>query len=221
MNRMMRRRISESESWLPMIAGSAMVAYGLGQRSRVGTALALLGGGMVFSGTRRVVAPKARESHGGFRVEKSVTISKPAEELYRFWRNFEQLPAIMRHLERVERTGENRWRWTAKAPAGQTVSWDAEITVEMPNRLIAWRSLEGSTVWHEGAVEFLRATGDRGTIVQVSLKYDPPAGSLGKVIAKLFREEPSQQVAEDLRRFKQLMETGEVSTTEGQPTGRE
>lgn len=221
MNSTIDRAIHESDSWLPFIAGSALVAYGIGQRSRVGTALAILGGGMVFTGSRRLAGAKEGESHERFHVEKSVTISRPAEELYRFWRNFEQLPAIMRHLESVRRTGENTWRWTAKAPAGQTASWDAEVTADLPNRMIGWRSLEGCTVWHDGTVEFLRATGDRGTIVKVSMRYDPPAGALGKAIAKLFREEPSQQVAEDLRRFKQLMETGEVSTTEGQPTGRE
>jgi uncharacterized membrane protein len=127
----------------------------------------------------------------------------------------------MRHLESVEQTGPNTWQWTARAPAGQTVSWEAEITAEMPGRLIGWRSLDGSTVWHEGAVEFTPATGGRGTIVKVTMRYDPPAGRLGKVIASLFREEPSQQIADDLRRLKQLMETGEISTTEGQPTGRE
>jgi uncharacterized membrane protein len=221
MNRTRDRAISETDVWLPVIAGSALMAYGIGQRSRIGTALAVLGGGMVFGGTKRLVAPKEGEPLEGFRVEKSVTIARSAEELYQFWRNFEQLPAIMRHLESVERTGENTWRWTARAPAGQTVSWDAEITMEMPDRLIAWRSLEGSTVWHQGAVEFLRATGGRGTVVKVSMKYDPPAGALGKAVARLFREEPSQQVAEDLRRFKQLMEAGEISTTEGQPSGRE
>lgn len=154
------------------------------------------------------------------KVRKSITIERSPEELYEFWRHFERLPAIMGHLESVEQTGSNRWRWTAHAPAGRTVSWEAEIIDEVPNKLISWHSLPGATVENAGTVRFDRATGNRGTVVTVELDYSPPAGVIGAAVAKMFHEAPDQQIAVDLRRFKQLMETGEITRTEGQPAGR-
>ena len=132
------------------------------------------------------------------------------EEVYGFWRNFENLPRFMKHLESVQVISEKRSRWVATAPAGQTVEWEAEMTEDVPNETIAWRSVEGSDVHHEGRVRFLRAPRDLGTEIHVEMRYDPPGGAIGKTIAKLFIEEPSQQVAGDLRRFKQMMEVGEV-----------
>ena len=126
----------------------------------------------------------------------------------------------MNHLEAVRVTGENRSHWVAKAPAGTTVEWDAEVYNEKPNELIAWRTLEGADVDSAGSVRFEQSEGGRGTVVRVTLKYDPPGGSIGAAIATLFGENPEQQIDEDLRRFKQLIETGEVATTEGQPSGR-
>jgi uncharacterized membrane protein len=157
---------------------------------------------------------------GAIHVRHSVTINRPAEELYRFWRDFENLPRFMKHLESVRTVGERRSHWVARAPAGTTIEWDAEIAEDRPNQLIAWRSLEGSPVEHSGWVEFEPATGERGTVVRVDFRYRPPAGQLGALVARLFGEEPRQQVREDLRRFKQVVETGEVITTEGQPAGR-
>lgn len=154
----------------------------------------------------------------GFRVVKSVTIARPADELYAFWRDFANLPRFMRHLESVTPIDAMRSRWVAKGPAGLRVEWDAEIVNETGNSLIGWRSLDNSDVDHAGSVHF-EPLGDRGTTVKVILRYDPPAGAVGMAFAKLFREEPSQQIADDLRRFKQLMETGEIATTEGQPAG--
>jgi uncharacterized membrane protein len=126
----------------------------------------------------------------------------------------------MDHLESVTVQDDKRSHWVAKAPAGTTVEWDAEIINEKENELIAWRSLDGADVDNAGSVRFSEATGGRGTVVKVSLEYDPPAGIIGSLIAKLFGEEPSQQVQEDLHRFKQVMETGERPTTEGQSSGR-
>jgi uncharacterized membrane protein len=117
-------------------------------------------------------------------------------------------------------TGEGRSHWVAKAPAGTTVEWDAEVYNEKENEMIAWRSLEGSQVDNAGSVHFTPAPGGRGTQVRVVLKYDPPAGVIGAAVARLFGESPAQQIDEDLRRFKQLMEAGEVATTTGQPSGR-
>jgi uncharacterized membrane protein len=143
-------------------------------------------------------------------VARSVTIRQPVETVYGFWRNFENLPRFMAHLESVRITGERRSHWVAKGPAGSTVEWDAETVEDRPNELIAWRSLPGASVPNSGQVRFQPATGDRGTEVHVELRYDPPAGKLGALVAKLFGEEPAQQVAGDLRRLKQVLETGEV-----------
>ncbi|HEX5733034.1 MAG TPA: SRPBCC family protein [Blastocatellia bacterium] len=140
----------------------------------------------------------------------TVTINHSPDELYRFWRDFENLPRFMSHLESVRITGERRSHWVAKAPAGTTVEWDAEITKDIPGQLIAWRSVEGADVENSGVVRFDPAPGGRGTEVRVELFYDPPGGLLGAGIAKLFGEEPGTQIKGDLYRFKQVMETGEV-----------
>ncbi len=147
---------------------------------------------------------------GMIRTKRSITVNRPVEEVYAFWRNFENLPRFMRHLESVTVTGDGRSHWVAKAPAGQSVEWDAETTEDRPNELISWRSLPGSDVHNAGTVSFMPAPGDRGTEVRVELEYDPPFGKLGSKVAMLFREEPGQQVHDDLRHFKQVMELGEI-----------
>lgn len=178
-------------------------------------------------------------------VKQAITITDAPEELYRFWRDLQNLPRFMKHLESVtteqmigrtagdrasmgatsqpvgRSAGGSRSHWVAKAPAGTTVEWDAEITEDRPNELIAWRSLEGADVDSAGTVRFEQLPGGRGTVVKLEMDYRPPAGALGAGIAKLFGEDPEWQVKEGLRRFKQLMETGEVMTTEGQPAGRD
>lgn len=148
-------------------------------------------------------------------VRKSLIINRSPEELYQFWRDFENLPSFMKHLESVKVTGEGRSHWVAKAPAGTSVEWDAEITEDRPNELIAWRSLEGSDVENSGSVQFEPAPGNRGTIVRVEIEYNPPGGVIGAAVAKLFGEEPGQQAQEDLRCLKQVMETGEVVISDG------
>ena len=153
------------------------------------------------------------------KVKKSVTINRPADELYSFWHDFRNLPAFMRHLESVQPVGNNRSHWKAKAPAGKTVEWDAEITEDRPNELIAWRSLEGADVPNSGLVRFTPATGGRGTQVSVEMTYDPPGGKVGVAIAKVFGEDPELQVQDDLRAFKQVVEIGEVVLSEGTLVG--
>jgi uncharacterized membrane protein len=148
----------------------------------------------------------------GIRVDRAITIDKAPEEVYAFWRNLENLPRFMDHLESVRVIDDRRSHWVAKAPVGTTVEWDAEIINEIPNELIAWRSLEGADVDNAGSVRFEPAANGRGTEVKVSLQYNPPAGSLGAAVARLFGEEPSKQIEDDLRRFKELMETGNVTT---------
>ena len=147
---------------------------------------------------------------GIVRTKRSVTINASPEECYAFWRNFENLPQFMRHLESVTVTGDRTSHWKAKAPAGVTVEWDAETLDDRPNELISWRSTEDADVFNAGTVRFERAPGGRGTEVRVELEYKPPLGKLGSKVAMLFREEPGQQVKDDLRHFKQVMETGEI-----------
>ena len=144
----------------------------------------------------------------GIKVEQAVTINRPREEIYRFWRNFENLPRFMDHLESVRVIDEQRSHWTAKGPAGSRIDWDAEIHNEIPNELIAWRSLPGSEVDNAGSVHFMpTANGD--TEVRVVLRYDPPAGKLGATVARLLGEDPSRQVSDDLRRLKQVVDASE------------
>jgi uncharacterized membrane protein len=147
---------------------------------------------------------------GPVHVVTTLVINRPAEELYRFWRDFENLPRFMHHLEQVRVTGEGRSHWVAKGPAGLSVEWDAELTGEVPNERISWRSLPGADVENSGTISFEEAAGGRGTVVRLELTYHPPGGVVGKWAARLLGEEPESQARNDLRRFKQLMETGEV-----------
>jgi uncharacterized membrane protein len=135
-----------------------------------------------------------------------------------FWRDLDHLPTFMIHLEAVTSSGERRSHWVAKAPGGR-VEWDAEIAEDRPGEIIAWQSVKGSDVPNGGSVRFTDAPADRGTEVRVDLHYDPPAGSAGAMVVKLFGEEPEQQLCDDLRRFKQVMETGEVVRSDGSLEG--
>jgi uncharacterized membrane protein len=150
--------------------------------------------------------------HGDVLIGRSVTINRPREELYAFWRDFNNLPRFMHNVHSVSIQDQSHSHWVIEAPAGKTVEWDSKITHDDPGRLIAWESLEGASVRNSGRVEFLDSRDGRGTVVRVTLTYDPPAGAVGKLIAKLFQKEPKVQARQDLRRFKQLMETGEIAT---------
>ena len=152
-------------------------------------------------------------------VVRSVTVNRPVEELYRFWRDLENLPRIMPHLESVETRGGSTSHWVARAPLNSRVEWDADIVEDRPNEVIAWRSLEGSSVRNAGTVRFQPAPGDRGTEIRVEMEYDTPGGPIGSVVALLSGEEPRQQVSDALRRFKQVMETGEPIRSEATATG--
>jgi uncharacterized membrane protein len=234
--------VGETERWASAIGGGALAVYGLTQLIRNGSwggaVLALVGGSLIYRGTSGYCAmydatgintagttePAAKSpvvsvpAGRGVKVEESIVINnRTPEELYHFWRNFENLPSFMNHLESVQMQGATRSHWVAKAPAGTSVEWDAEVYNEKEGELIAWRSLEGADVDSAGSVHFTAAPGGGGTEVKVVLKYDPPGGVIGATVAKLFGEEPSQQIQDDLRRFKQLMETGSAS---GQSSGR-
>ena len=153
------------------------------------------------------------------RVKASTTVRRSPEELYSFWRDFTNLPRFMAHLEAVEAAPDGRSHWRATGPGGMKVDWDAEVVADRAGELIAWRTLPGAEVVHSGTVAFVAAPGDRGTEVHVDIEYAPPAGKAGSIIGKLFGEEPELQVRDDLRRFKQVMETGEVVRSEGTPEG--
>lgn len=242
-----RINVGRIERWLSLIAGGVLAAYAVKRRTPGGGAAALAGSALMYRGatghchvyqslgvnrtSRHASQPgtgmladrgsDTRARLGGRRgtnVDEAVTINRPISEVYRFWRNFENLPRFMRHLEAVAVREAGISHWIAKGPAGTTVEWDARIINEVDNKLIGWQSLEGSTISTAGSVNFDET--ERGTTVRVRLQYSPPAGKLGSTVAWLFGEEPSQQIREDLRRFKALLETGEIPTTEGQSSGR-
>lgn len=153
------------------------------------------------------------EPTGDSIVGRTVTIARPRAELFAYWRDFANLASFMDNVERVETIDSKRSHWVVKAPGGKTVEWDATITEERDGETIAWSSDEGADVPNSGRIDFRDAQGDRGTIVTATIVYDPPAGVVGKLIAKMFQREPAIQARRDLRRFKQLMETGEIATS--------
>jgi uncharacterized membrane protein len=237
-----RVNVGRVERWLSMVAGGALAAYGLKRRELPGGAAAIAGAALLYrgatghcdvyqalginsaggngTGTFADMGSDTREQLGGSRgihVEQAVTVAKPISDVYRFWRNFENLPKFMQHLESVAEREEGISHWVARGPAGMKVEWDARIINEIENKVIGWQSLDGSMISTAGSVNF-RETG-HGTEVRVHLQYNPPAGKLGAAVAWMFGEEPTIQVTEDLRRFKRLLETGEIPTTQGQPMG--
>lgn len=234
LNQAPRPNVGYYERWASAVGGGALAAIGmrrLYRRSPLGLGLLALAGHHIYRGitgqdrvyrglgieTIGITGPHG-EARAGIKVATSVTVDKPAEDLYRFWHNFENLPQFMKHLESVRVLDDKRSHWVAKAPAGTTVEWDAEITEERSGEWIAWRSLPNADVSSSGTVRLVPA-GDRGTEVHVVLEYSPPGGSFGAAVAKVFGEEPEQQVSGDLLCFKNLMETGEIPTTTGQPHG--
>ena len=218
--------ISETERWGSLFTGSALVLMGLSQRSLRGALMALAGGSLAYHGatSEKSLQDKVGEATGlnkEIRVEKSVTIlNKTPEELYQFWRQLNNLPQFMKHLKSVQVISDTRSHWVASAPMDATVEWDADIIKDIPNELIAWASVEGAEIENSGFVRFKAAPPGRGTEVKVVMEYAPPGGQLTAAIAKLFGEEPEQQIGDELRNLKMLMEAGEIATTKGQPSCR-
>ncbi len=214
------------------VAGDAIdiaalgAALGSRRRSRRPRTLAALGVVAAITVADVAVALQTlrRRQHGRGRpgplkLEASITVNHPPEQVYEFWRDFANLPQFMLHLKSVSDSGNGRSHWVANAPAKQSVSWDAQLTGDEPGRRISWRSLPGSTIDNSGTVHFAPAPGDRGTELRVVLHYDIPGGRLGRVVARLFGEEPAQQVRDDLRRFKQVIETGDIVRSDSLPEG--
>ena len=234
-----RVNVGRVERWLSMAAGGALAAYALKRREKPGGAAAIAGAALLYRGAtghcdlyqvlginrshaRRngghgtgVIADRGSDTRAqlggrrGIHVEESVTIHRPLSDLYRFWRNFENLPKFMNHLESVAVREEGISHWVAKGPAGMRVEWDARIINEVHDRVIGWQSLDGSMISTAGSVNFHQEP--HGTGVTVHLQYNPPGGKLGAAVAKLFGEEPNQTIRQDLYRFKQLMEGGEIA----------
>jgi uncharacterized membrane protein len=226
--------VGETERIVSALAGGGLVAWGLTRGSLGGLAMALIGGGLVYRGvTGHCMAYQTlgidtsgfdnpavgvRAGHG-VKFETSLAIDRPAEELFQFWQQVENLPLIMEHLISVTPLGGGLSHWVARGPMDTRVEWDAETINLRENELIAWRSLPGSELDTAGSVHFESLGPDRGTLLRLSLKYDPPLGKAGAAIAKLLASGLEERVQEDLRRFKQWMETGETPTTAGQPRG--
>jgi uncharacterized membrane protein len=231
--------VGDPERVASVALGAALIVYGFRRRDRMGLAAALAGGAFMRRGatghcpvydalgvstgdadsvlardrsdlTGRAATVNARKA---IKIEHSVIVLRPRAELYAFWRDFTNLPQFMEHLVAVRVDSPARSHWTVKVPGGKTVEWEAEIVNDVPDEIVAWKSVGDPDVANAGAVNFSDAPGDRGTVVKVTLDYEPPGGKFGAVLARLFGEDPDRQVREDLRRFKQLMETGEITTS--------
>jgi uncharacterized membrane protein len=232
--------VADMERWASAIGGAALTAFGfkqLKERSPAGAALAAAGSALIFRGATghchvyeaagintardRDDTRASLSGTRGTNVEEVVTINADADALYAFWRRFSLLPRFMANVVSVAEIDDRRSRWTVKAPAGRTVEWDAEIINEIPGEVIAWRTLAGADVVSAGSVRFTALPRGRGTEVRVRLQYSPPAGKVGAAAAWLLGHDPASVIREDLRRFKQLMEAGEVPTIDGQPRGKQ
>lgn len=232
-----RRRpinVGESERWASLGVGSFLTLLGLGRRGLPGLLMAGLGANLIYRGatgycgmyqrlgvdTAHPGAESKEYARRGIHVKQSCLVNKPAREVYQFWRDFENLPRFIPHLESVRVIDEKHSHWAAKAPtlAGGKVEWDAELTCDEADRKICWQSLAEADIHNAGSVEFIDR-GERGTMVTVTMDYIAPAGQLGKWVAKLTGREPQQQVQESLRNFKRVLETGEIPTIQGQPHG--
>jgi uncharacterized membrane protein len=202
------------------------------QRALIGVATLAAVGGIAFLVSRKLTEGAGRETISdapdstrrgragrNAPIERTVTVNRPRQELYDFWRGFKNLPQFMDNVESVEELGGERTRWVIKAPAGTSVELVNRTTEDVPGSVIAWESEPESTIRNSGRIEFLDAPPGRGTYVRARISYDPPAGPVGKLVAKVLQREPAVQARRDLRRFKQLMETGEV-TNSASPSGR-
>jgi uncharacterized membrane protein len=219
------------ERWASVLGGVAVAASGRHKGLAGCTARLVAGAGLVHRGLTgqcelyRVLGVRTAPSTAtlpyelGIRARASVTIAQPRDKVFEFLRQLENLPRVMRHLISVDTNENGRSHWVAQGPAGYEVAWEAEVINEIPGELVAWKSLPGSDVDHAGSMRFRDAPGGRGTEVRVELQYNPPAGIIGAYVARLFGREPEQEIAADLQRLKQFLETGEVATTESQSRG--
>ncbi len=206
--------------------GAGLVLYGASRRSFGGLLIALLGGALIHRGatghcnvyeklginSRQLNTEKGVRGDKGIKVVKTITVSRSPQEVYRYWRNLENLPRFMEHVESVRELDDRRSAWVVKGPMGHDVEWTAEIITDREGEIIAWESLPGAEVQNAGSVWFSPAA-DGGTEVKVSLQYQPPGGVVGATVAKMFGEAPEQQLDQDLNRVKELIEAGAVQAS--------
>lgn len=199
--------------WTALAAGSALAIIGLTRRSKAGLALAAGGGLLAVAGSRLNTSPSQLVA------SSTMQVNCTPQQAFDFWRNLENLPLFMHRLDSVSTIGDRRSRWVALGPMGSRIHWDAEIVAERSGELISWRSLPGSDIDVDGYVEFRQAPGQRGTFVSANVIYSPPAGNVGRAFARLLGKDPAFLMRQDLRRFKALIEAGEIPTVEGQSHG--
>jgi uncharacterized membrane protein len=231
--------VSDTERWISLIGGTSLAAWGLARHNKGGLGLTALGGYLLWRGAtghcdmyqafgintsergyeKGTGSDKGVPYELGIRVDEEVRVARPAADLYRFWRNLENLPRFMDHLHCVETRGNGTSYWVAKGPVGMHVGWTAEIVNDIENQVIGWRSLPGSQVDMGGSVRF-EDTCDGRTAVRVSLQYNPPAGGVGARVARLLGGDPQQMIREDLERFRELMENGTVSVAASTKKGK-
>jgi uncharacterized membrane protein len=228
--------VGRSERIASVLGGAALAGFGARRRGLGGALLGLAGAALVHRGLtghsflygalgmdtagEGLRGRLAEDEEAAVSVTASVTVNRPADELYAFWRDFRNAPRYMDRISRVEVLGEARSRWTATGPMGRSWEWESEVTEDRPGELIAWESLPGSDLPNRGWVQFLPA-GDGRTEVRHFVEFDPPAGVVGQAVARVFHQAPAEMVRGDLRRFRALMEAGEIATTSGQPSARE
>ena len=232
------KNVGRVERLLSNLGGGILLGIGAKRGGAAGLALAGLGGALLYRGVTGHCrgyaalgvttvddhpgdADSIRAQHG-VRVEEAVTVEGSPEDLYKFWRNYANMTKFQEQIESVTQIGDDpkKSRWVMKVPLGQTLTWDAELIEDVPGQVIAWRSLEGSDVDTAGSVRFVATPGGRGTVVRINEKFDPPGGKLGVAIASMMGLGPEKLTRENLRRFKMLMEAGEIATTQGQSTGK-
>jgi uncharacterized membrane protein len=227
--------VSAPERWVSALGGAALAALGvkrLVEDSRAsGVVMTTAAAGLIWRGatghcnvyasaginTADSDTRSALGGRAGVNAEEAVTINRPAHELYRWWRSLTELPRVIPDLKSAKEVDDRRSHWVAQGPTGRRVEWDAEIINDIPGELIAWRTVGASDLVSAGSVHFDRAAGNRGTIVRIRLQYDPPGGKAGALAAWMLGHSPSTNLREGLRRFKQLMETGEIVVSDPRP----
>jgi uncharacterized membrane protein len=233
--------VHQVERIASVVAGGALawcgVREGLKRHPVQGVALTLAGGALVRRGitgycdiyralginNTNTGEPGANATipyQQGVRVDRSITVNANREDVYAFWRNLDNLPRFMKYVRSVKVMDATNSHWIVDGPAGQKLEWDAEIINEIPNELLAWRSLPGASINNTGSVRFEHAAAGRGTRISISLQYDPPAGQLAVMFAKIFGKDADSEIDTDLHRFKNIIEAGEIPTSSGQPSGR-
>lgn len=213
--------VRQIEDWSALSSGALLLLFGVARRGRVGLCAALASAPLLYRGltgewplanSKRADTRAALGGNRGLHVLEAIRLEVPLEEVYRFWRRLENLPRFMPYLESVTESSDGLLsRWVGRGPGGVSVAWDAEIINEVENKVLAWRSLPESDIVTAGSVNFERVRGGSATEVIVNLQYEPPAGRGGAALAWLFGRAPSQTIREDMRRFKQLLEAGELA----------